>query len=502
MSENNHDHLSNGDAFFLYLERAGQPINVAALCVCEGSISLEDCIASVESKLPLTPRYRQRVVAPPFNIGLPSWEYDQQFNIRNHVREVKLERGTDAELKATAAGILGDKLDRSRPLWDITLLRGLKGNRTGVIVRFHHCLADGISGVGLLNVLMDPSPMAPLPAHQEQRFHALPAGRAMTSLLGNLVHSCFSTFSRLVTAESELLDVAQLVIAAAKPSQQADTTGFNSGGRIPTLDQLRRLMPELLAPTERLPFNVVCYGPHKFHSAELPVAQMRAAKRACGATLNDVVLALVTSAIRRYAELHGVPVKGRLLRIIVPVSVRGKGDVTDLGNRITFLPLTIPLDIRNPIELIAAIRERLAFLKNVHVAELVSLAGTLLGTIPPPAQALAGPIASQLPLSLCNTICTNVPGPKVPLYLIGHRMLACYPYVATSSDLGMNCAILTYNGTAYFGFTGDVHAMPDVERLGKFLRMSFAELRKAVAIRAARSDRARSIPARRASRVR
>jgi diacylglycerol O-acyltransferase len=210
----------------------------------------------------------------------------------------------------------------------------------------------------------------------------------------------------------------------------------------------------------------------------------------------------VTSAIRRYAELHGVPVKGRLLRIIVPVSVRGKGDVTDLGNRITFLPLTIPLDIRNPIELIAAIRERLAFLKNVHVAELVSLAGTLLGTIPPPAQALAGPIASQLPLSLCNTICTNVPGPKVPLYLIGHRMLACYPYVATSSDLGMNCAILTYNGTAYFGFTGDVHAMPDVERLGKFLRMSFAELRKAVAIRAARSDRARSIPASRASRVR
>src|ERR1035441_9921964 len=144
--------LSWGDTFFLYLEREGQPINVACTCELEGALSLRACTKFVESKLDLIPRYKQRAVFPQFNLGLPTWEPDPNFDIRNHVRQVVCKGGSDAELKEVAASIVSSTLSRERPLWDLTLVRGLKGNRTALIIRLHHCLADGISGVGIMNV--------------------------------------------------------------------------------------------------------------------------------------------------------------------------------------------------------------------------------------------------------------------------------------------------------------------------------------------------------------
>ena len=172
-------------------------------------------------------------------------------------------------------------------------------------------------------------------------------------------------------------------------------------------------------------------------------------------------------------------VKGRSVRIMIPVNVRGNGDVRELGNRISFLPVTIPLDIRSPQKLFAFVRERMEVLKRARAAEFVGFAGGLFSAIPTPIWAAIGPVASQLPLSLCNIICTNIPGPQVPLYLLGHKMLSWYPYVPIGGEMGVNCAILSYNGTAYFGFTCDVGAVPDPEHLEKFVTMSCAELRKA-----------------------
>ena len=479
------DRLSSGDALFLHLEREGMPLNVASVNVFEGVISLEACTQFIELKLPRSPRYLQRVVAPRFNIGLPTWEYDSNFEVRNHVHEVTLKRGTDAEFKAVAGKVLSKVMDRQRPLWDFTLVRGLKGDRTGVVFRMHHCLSDGMAGVGLLNVIMDPSPeVRPLP--EKKRFHAPPRRDALTLLLDRLVTSPFSLAQWVLTAQMELVNVFQHVLAAAGHAAEESNThlqpGFNSDAPIPSVNELTRLLLELTAGTRPLPFNIVCRGPQKFRWADIPMADIKAVKQACGATVNDVVLTLVTSAIRQYAELQGVRMRGRLLRIVVPVSVRGQENESDLGNRITFLPVTIPLDIRNPRKLLAAIRERMAFLKSAHVGEFVGLAGTMLGTIPTAAQVLVGPIASQLPLGLCNIICTNVPGPKTPLYLLGHKMLRCYPYVPIGGDMGVNCAVLTYDGTAYFGFTGDVHAAPNLGRLEKFLTTSLAELQKAIGI--------------------
>jgi diacylglycerol O-acyltransferase len=201
--------------------------------------------------------------------------------------------------------------------------------------------------------------------------------------------------------------------------------------------------------------------------------------------VNDVILALVTATIRRYLELHGDPVKGRELRMMVPVNLRGTDGPGELGNRISLVPVTIPLDIRSPRKLLASVHKRTELLKRAHTAELVSLAGGLIGMFPNSAQALAGHIISRLPFTPFNMVCTNVPGPQQPLYLLGHKMLSLYPYVPVGGEMALNCAILTYDGMAYFGFSGCAHAVPDLRRLETFLKVSFAELREAAEVRPA-----------------
>jgi diacylglycerol O-acyltransferase / wax synthase len=460
-SLNGSNSFSWGDALFLYVEREGQPLNIAGVSVFEGEIDLAAIIEFIESKLPLVPRYRQRVVFPPLNLGLPHWEFDPDFDIRNHIHEVTLKHGTEKELKALAGKIVSARLDRQRPLWDFTLAR-LKGSRTGMITRIHHCLADGIAGVGVMNVIMDSTPTpVPLPRTKPRVEPPPPPQDAGAAILNGLAKSYFSLVSGALSAQSKLLDMAQQAVA--------NPTGLPA--------EMAGLLAEVLAPAERLPFNTVCQGPQKFAWTEIPLADIKAIKNTCGGTVNDVVLTTVTLAFGRYAQQRGVDLKGRSLRIVIPVNVRGNGNATDLGNQISFVPLPVPLDIRDPQKLLAVVRERVEFLKQARAAEFVGLLGGLLSTFPSAFWANAGPVVSQLPLSLCNIICTNVPGPQVPLYLMGHKMLSWYPWVPIGGLMGINCAILTYNGTAYFGFTGDVKAAPDLEKLEKFVDQSFAELR-------------------------
>ena len=524
--------LSSSDALFLYLERAGQPVNVASVSIFEGILTLRRCIEFIESKLPLIPRYRQRVVAPVYNIDLPAWEYDPEFDLRNHVREVTLEHGTEAEFKAVAGRVLSTNMVRNRPLWDLTLVHGLAddptpigaksasarvpGNRTGAILRMHHCLVDGIAGVELLGKLLDPAPNPPaLPEQAPAPVPSVPAA-GEGSLLSGLITSYMSGLKRILAAESEVLAMAKQVVAGpgkqAEPNEAGPTSSAQQAqsprpsgtlpatGReaIPIVNELQRLLPELATP-DRLPFNVVCQGPQQFNYAEIPLPEIKAVKNACEATVNDVVLAMVTSTVRRYAELHKVSLAGRTLRIVVPVNIRPQGEAGEFGNRITFLPVDLPLDVAEPRQMVAAVQAAVARARSAHLPELVGLVGTLLGAIPTAFQALIGPLFSQLPLSLCNLICTNVPGPMVSLYFAGHRLLSCYPYVPIGGEMGMNCAVLTYDDVAYFGFTGDAKAVPDLHRLNKLLKASFAELRKACDVRpqARRNSRPpRSRPAR------
>lgn len=462
------DRLSWGDTVFLHLEREGMPLNVASVCIFEGEIRFEDCVHFIESKLPFLPRYLKRVVPSPFGLGLPSWEYDPEFDLRRHVREVTLKHGTETELKRIAGKLFSTVMDRQHPLWDITIIRGLKSNHTGLILRMHHCLADGIAGVGILSALLDASPEAPRLPKRKLKFRVPPPRDPLTSLTAGFVESYSDFVKRILSALTDLLSMTERAAA--------------NGGSVAS-EEFVGLLPEITAFTERLRFNVIYRGPQKFASAEIPLAEVKAIRHKSGTSVNDVILALVTATIRRYCGLHGDRVKGKLLRIMVPVNLRGDGSAAELGNRISLVPVTIPLEIRQPRKLLAAVHERTEFLKHVHAAELVSLAGGLIGMFPTSMQGLAGPIVSQLPITPFNMVCTNVPGPQFPLYLLGHKMVGCYPYVPVGGEMAVNCAILSYDGTVYFGFSGDVHAAPDLRRLETLLMTSFKELRDAVGIR-------------------
>jgi diacylglycerol O-acyltransferase len=210
------------------------------------------------------------------------------------------------------------------------------------------------------------------------------------------------------------------------------------------------------------------------------MADIAAVRQVSGATVNDVVLTVLSAALRRYAELHKLKIKGRKLRIVVPVNVRSDGKSSDAGNQITFLPVDTPGDVREPLKLLALVQKRVKFSKTAHGAELIALAALVLAALPPSLQSLAGAVLSRLKISLCNSICTNVPGPRTPLYLLGHKMLSSYPYVPIGGEMGMNCAVMSYNGTLFVGFTGDAHAIPDISSLANFFSESFVELREAV----------------------
>ncbi len=222
--------LSSVDAFFLYLEQPGAPLNVASISVFEGKLTLAECIKDIEPKLPLVPRFLKRVVHPPFGIGLPTWQFDPNFNIRNHVREMSLRRGTEAEFKACVSGILSTHLDRNRPLWEITLVHGLKSQNTGVIVRTHHCVVDGIAGVGMLKALLDASPVPTKQPRRKRPGKAPQSNDPASVLLDGLISSCFTAAQALLTTHSELLQMAQQFSAPRAKEQEANLPSENGAG--------------------------------------------------------------------------------------------------------------------------------------------------------------------------------------------------------------------------------------------------------------------------------
>ena len=461
------DHLSPEDAIFLNLESSRMPLHIGSVSILDGEIPFDTYVDFIESKLPLIPRYRQRLVFPPFNIGHPIWKDDPDFDIRNHIRQIYLKRGTRAELQTLAGEIFSKKMDRTKPLWDLTLVNGLGAGQSAFISRVHHCLVDGVSGVGIINVMLSTSREYEPPPKAKQSFRPSPLPDAGTTLLEALVNSYSEITGRILSAQASALDVAQAL------SSEQGLRGWN---------QLANLMPETLKPIDRLPFNQPVRGPRKVVWTEISIPEVSAIRKACGGTLNDVVLAAVTAAIRSYTEGHGQSVKNRLLRFMVPVNQRRAGETNGLGNQVSALPVNVPLDIRDPAKLLTVVTERTTALKNAHVADLVQLAAAWIGAIPPPVQPLLGPLASAVPASPFNMVCTNVPGPRAPLYLLGREMLTFHPYVPIGGDMGLNCAIQSYNGKLFFGFTADSAAVPDAGRLGEYLEEAFTGLLRAAGV--------------------
>jgi diacylglycerol O-acyltransferase / wax synthase len=469
--------LSGVDAAFLYLERKELPLHIAGLLTFEAPLPFDQFVASVDSRLHLIPRYLQIAVPAPFNLGHPVWEFAPHFDIRNHVFHARLEApGGESELEDFASRILSEPMDRGKPLWDIHIVDGLADGRGALLLRIHHSLADGISGIALVKAMLDPTPECAHPIRKPRR--RPPAATAEYSLQDALRNAVRGILENLMASETVLLALADTL----------STPRTND-----TLDRLLGLLPELAAPVERLPFNKPAQAGRKFRWAEVDFGAVQAIRAALGGTINDVILTIYTRAIARYARLHRETIVKRFMRVVIPVSIR-KGDAGEsLGNRITFLPVVLPLDVADAGEHLKAVSARTEIMTNARAADLVGLLASWIGASPPPLQKLfwTGIPLITLPVPLFNTICTNVAGSPVPLYACGKRLLASYPHVPTGYDLGVNCAVQSYDGRLFFGLTADAHACPDVDRLRNFLLVSFGELCRSAGLKKPRRRPAR-----------
>ena len=454
------DRLGPLDTLFLYIEKKEMPLHIGSVLVFDGTISTADLKALIDAKLPLIPRYRQRVVFPPLNLGYPTWEWDPDFDIDRHIHHAHIKPGTKASLETLAGELFSQVMDRNRPLWDLTVVDGLRGGRSAMIARVHHCLVDGIAGVALMNMILDNSPeRSNLPP--KKPFHPPPPPAAGTNLVDAMLSSYFHTVGRVLSMQSAALDAASGMLheliqgAIAQPAAAVES----------------------LQPLDPFPFKAPSLGPRRVSWTEFSLAEVSAIHEKCHVKVNDVLLTVLAAAMRRYAQLHRISVKGRVLRLMVPVNLRSP-DQNGLGNRISLVPVNVPLDVKDVIELLTSVHQRTEAMKHAHAADLVVLGGTLLAMMPIPAQALlTGVLSNAIPVLPFDMVCTNVPGPQIPLYLLGRKMLTYYPYVPIGDFMGVCCAMASYNGTLYFSLTGDCACAPDLERLRDFLAEALSELR-------------------------
>jgi len=461
--------LSPADAAFLYIERKEIPLHIASVSIFESAIPFREFVRSIRSRLHLVPRYRQIVVTPPWNLGLPTWEDDPNFDIRRHIFRMTLDPpGGETELEALAGRILSGLLDRKKPLWEMHVVDGLKDGRGAIIWRVHHALADGISGLELVKLMLDGTPEGSR-ASRVPRYHP-PRRRTPERPEDAISRTVLSSMQNLIAFEKGLLGYAQTALG---DEARKDLRGF--------LD----LLPELAASVERLPFNKPCGAERKFCWTEINLADVQGVRETAGGTVNDVVLSVLTSALARYVKLHGQTIANRLVRIVCPVNLRRGNQDEDLGNQISFLPVALPMDIRNPLQMLKAVAKRTESMKRGKAADLVGLAANWIAAGPPPLQALLWRGISEiiLPVPLFNMICTNIHGSAAPLYAVGKRMIASYPQVPTGYDLGVGCAVHTYDGKLFFGLIADAQAAPDVGRLRDYILHSFQELHEAARLK-------------------
>ncbi len=462
--------LSSMDASFLYFEKKETPMHIGSVSLFDGEIPFEDFVAMLDAKMHLLPRYQQVVVPDPFNLGHPTWEHDHNFNIRNHIFKLQIDApGGEKELIDLAGRIFTPMMERHKPLWDIYLVYGLEGGKTAMICRVHHCMVDGMSGVDLLKIVLDfspsPAPIPPKPAAKVREPQPDPTRRLFDSILGGMQEG----MNRWMEFQNGLLNLTQ-----ALTEQTSREAMKNISGEI----------PKILRPAERLPFNGPLSGEKRMVWNTFSFAEARAIRGALSGTVNDVVLTALSGAVSRYVESHGQSAAGRNVRFMVPVSLRQEDQHGALGNLVSLLPVEIPLDLKDPIARFRYVNQKTMAMKSGRVAEGLNLFSALMGILPAPMQALMGALSTaNIPVPpAVNMISTNVPGPQVPLYAMGHRMTAYYPYVPVGYAVGCGCAIMSYDQHLYFGLTADLKAMPDVERMRDHLYESFYELRKAAGV--------------------
>ncbi|HEX6422472.1 MAG TPA: wax ester/triacylglycerol synthase family O-acyltransferase [Acidimicrobiales bacterium] len=455
--------MSPLDATFLHVEDAVTHMHIGSVLMFDGPAPAHDeLLAAVVGKLPLLPRYRQVVRFVPLQLGRPVWADDEHFNVEYHVRHTALPApGGDAELRRLVGRVMSQQLDRTKPLWELWMVEGLDEGRWAVLSKTHHCMVDGVSGTELVTVLLDMTPDTAPPAPEPWRPGAPPSSLGLAA-------------DALATLARSPYEQVRAARAATRVPRQAVAQLLELGRGVAAMSAVVRPGPvsSLNGPI----------GPHRRYAwASTTVDDIRQVRKAFGGTFNDVVLAAITAGFRQLLESRGERVD-RVVRTLVPVSVRGRdpgGRAVGDGrydNQVSAMIAELPVGVADPVDRLHAVSAQLADLKESRQALAGEALTSLSGFAPSMLLALGARIATKTAQRNVNTVTTNVPGPQLPLYLAGRRMLTAYPYVPLAAQCRIGVAIFSYDGQVNFGVTGDYDAVPDIDVLSRAIRQGMDEL--------------------------
>jgi diacylglycerol O-acyltransferase len=452
------DRMNPLDASFLHLENEVTQLHIASISIFEGPPpDYADLCRRYQAKVQLVPRYLQKVRFVPWNLGRPVWVDDPGFDITYHVRRTALPApGDDDALRALVGRLMSQPLDRRRPLWETWVIEGLEGGRFGLLSKVHHAVVDGVAGADLLAFVLDverePSPFDVPEFEPEPE----PTG-------GQL-------------AARAVVDLATRPYEQLRRLRALARTPRRAASHVLDLARGYARLGGLLVPTPSTSLNGPV-GPHRRWTwARASLADVKEIRNAFGGTVNDVVVAAITRGFRELLLSRQEPVDGRVLRTLVPVSIRAEDEHGVWDNRVTGMFAELPVGIDDPVACLAAIHDQLLDLKQSHESEAVFAIETLGDMTPPAMLAATERFVARLRQRNVNTVTTNVPGPQFPLYLCGREMLEVFPYVPLALGVRIGVAIFSYVGALNFGVTGDYDTTGDLDVLAHGIERAMGEL--------------------------
>jgi diacylglycerol O-acyltransferase len=455
------DRLTSIDASFLHQEGHASHMHIGGMLIFEGPPPpYVDFLDHVRSRLHLVPRYRQKLATPPLETGRPLWVDDPDFNLRYHIRHTALPApGSEEQLLLLTSRLASQRLDREKPLWEMFLVEGLADGGFAIISKTHHALVDGISGVDLASVLFD---FERAPAHTPADDELEPwvpqpeptsADLVLAGLRG-MVRTAAGLATHALAAASDPARSAQVLRDAAEGIGELVWAGLN--------------------PAPDTPLNVPI-GPHRRYGiVRQQLAEYKEVKDALGGTVNDVVLTVVSGALAGWLQARGVQTRGLEMRALVPVSVRTTDQRGDLGNKLTVMRGPLPIYIEDPVARLRFVSHAMDGLKESKQAVGAATLTAVNNLAPPTILAQA----SRLNFStrLFNLLVTNVPGPQLPLYLLGRQLLDLFPVAFLPDDHALAVAIMSYDGSLDYGLLADYDAMPDLQLVADGIASTLAQL--------------------------
>ena len=472
------ERLSPMDAMMLFFETATGSSNIFGVFHTEGRIPFDDFVHDFRHRLPQVPRFRKLVVPVPLHLAHPTWEDDPNFDLREHLHHVELDApGSEDQLRALASEIGDESFDFRRSPWAVYVVDGVGGDRSAVILKFHHCISDGIGSQNIVSSIFDLElkPLNTTPAAELERPTPVPGP---TRRLARAARDGFGYRKR-----------------PSSPSQGRLRQSVPDGARCPDLGkEVRSIVREFTrAPGVRFSFNARSSGHIHVGWTSFGLEGMRAIRSSTGGTVNDVFLGIVTGAMQRLADLEGLDVEGRWLRIHQAASVRARDRRGEWGNSVAFIPTLVPLGERDPGK---RMRYITAYTSRARAAgvrrRMHAFMRRFQDTLPAPLLRLALRMrfanvfrrlaeAMGLPPSV-NLYVSNIRWREMTLFVAGQRIVGIKPFAPLLPGVGLTCTGLSYGGELHVGITADRETLPDVETLVGLLHEAHSELLSAACV--------------------